>query len=655
MFLPIGSFLTRMDAALIGSMDGIIASMTSAMATPVAAAAIVYYAVQGLRLANGDSAPLQNFVPQLIRVGTVIWLSSNLGAFNQWVRDIFFTGLPNALGAVIANSTGATGNSLGATAAIFDNIWSQIWIVVGGVWAQAGFSTAGAIAGFAGILAAIFGTLGLLVLALVYICARMVLAVIVCLAPAIIGCAMFDATRPIFERALGKVVALIILQTAGLIVLQIVLMGDQWFIAQLTTASLNALAGGSALSDEIEILVALVVWFAAGAFAIYNLPAVAYSIGSGVALSGPSLLLMANLMRSMRGGGGNGGARPGGGDPRRETSTSPWRRGRSPAVAAMSRRCRHLHPPSRGDKRRAARSVPPHARLCGRLRVGILEGAGTDRRVGAGEPAAPRRRGGPRTGTHAPLFRWPGRIAMNDAFVPPGYVPRGEGLAEVTRAVAAARGLERERRIRRLVTIGGGWAVAVFMTVVAAACLAVMWVRPAPRDLLYVAVVHDDGTFDPPRLREDLSRSQRDMLFRHTVIQYVFARENYSWEGVNATYQRASAMSAPAERDRYQAVMFDKRNPENPAVVHGEGLNAAAADVTAIQVRVDPAAPNAVDAMFVVRITAPGQAPRTIRKTARMTWMPAEDRIPPEVQQVYDPAGIAFTHYSSTPDPDATR
>ena len=133
------------------------------MATPVAAAAIVYYAVQGLRLANGDSAPLQNFVPQLIRVGTVIWLSSNLGAFNQWVRDIFFTGLPNALGAVIANSTGATGNSLGATAAIFDNIWSQIWIIVGSVWAQVGFSAMGAVTAIAGVLAAIFGTLGLVV------------------------------------------------------------------------------------------------------------------------------------------------------------------------------------------------------------------------------------------------------------------------------------------------------------------------------------------------------------------------------------------------------------------------------------------------------------------------------------------------------------
>ena len=244
---------------------------------------------------------------------------------------------------------------------------------------------------------------------------------------------------------------------------------------------------------------------------------------------------------------------------------------------------------------------------------------------------------------------------MNDATVPPGFVPRGEELTKITRAISSARGLERERRIRRLVTVGGGWAVAAFMTVVAGACLGVMWVRPVPRDLLYIAMMHADGTYDAPQLREDLPRSQRDILFRHSVIQYVFARENYSWEGVNANYRRASAMSAPEERDRYQTVMLDKRNPDNPAVVYGEGLNASDADVTAIQVRTDPAAPNAVDAMFVLKVTAPNQAPRTIRKTARMTWMPAEDRIPPAIQQIYDPAGIAFTHYSSSPEPDTAR
>ena len=244
---------------------------------------------------------------------------------------------------------------------------------------------------------------------------------------------------------------------------------------------------------------------------------------------------------------------------------------------------------------------------------------------------------------------------MSQTVVPAGYVPRGSDLSELRRASAATHSLERERRIRRLVTIGGGWVVAGMMTTVAVACLAVMWVRPMPRDRFYVAMLHDDGTYDAPEVRDDLPRRQQEILFGHTVIQYVFARENYSWEGVNANYLRTSAMSAPAERDRYQAVMIDKRNPENPAVVYGDGLNAAIADVTAVQVRPDPASPNAVDAMFVVKITAPNQAPQIVRRTARMTWMPAEDRIPAAIQQLYDPAGIAFTHYSSTIDPEAER
>ena len=57
MINPIGTFLTHTDAALTGSMGGIISSMTSSMATPVTVLAIIYYAVQGLRLANGDPDP----------------------------------------------------------------------------------------------------------------------------------------------------------------------------------------------------------------------------------------------------------------------------------------------------------------------------------------------------------------------------------------------------------------------------------------------------------------------------------------------------------------------------------------------------------------------------------------------------------------------
>jgi type IV secretion system protein VirB6 len=245
-------------------------------------------------------------VPQLIRVGTVIWLSTNLSAFNQWVRDIFFTGLPNALASVVLSSTGNAASSVSATAALFDNIWNQIWVIVGTAWSMTGLSATGIIMGISGFLTGVVCGLGLVLIALVYVTARMVLAVIVCLAPVLIGCAMFEITRPIFDRAVGKVISLILLQTLGLIILQILLLGDQWFVAQATTAMLSSISNSAATVEALQALVGLAVWFLAGAFAMYSLPAVAYSIGSGVSMSSPSLIGWALLAMSRTGGGKNG-------------------------------------------------------------------------------------------------------------------------------------------------------------------------------------------------------------------------------------------------------------------------------------------------------------------------------------------------------------
>lgn len=244
---------------------------------------------------------------------------------------------------------------------------------------------------------------------------------------------------------------------------------------------------------------------------------------------------------------------------------------------------------------------------------------------------------------------------MSGAVAEPGFALRGEALAEARRVHLVVDGLVRERRLRRLVTVGGGWAVAGMMTAVAAACLSVMWVRPTVQDRVYVSIVHDDGTFDAPVLRDDLSRSLRDSVFRHTVIDYVRGREGYVWESVNGAYHRVSAMSSPAEMARYQAVMLDRKNPENPAALYGDGLNASVVEVVAIQVRPDPDAPNTVAASFVIKITSPNQPPRTLRKSASMTWMPAADLIPVDIQQAYDPLGIAFTHYTSNVEPEAMR
>ena len=290
---------------LTGSIDGLIGAMTASMAVPVSIAAALFYVFQGVRLANGDPEPMHNFVPQLVRVGVVIWLSSNLAGFNAWVRDWYFTGVPNWLAATIGAGTGIPASGLNATAATFDGIWHQIFEVAGTFWAMSGLSVHGIVAGIAGFATGVLCGLALGLMALVYVAARMLLAGVICISPILIGCAMFEYTRQFFDRAVGVVVSLILLQTLGLVFMQILLLGDTWFMAQATTSILD-LSNPDIFATAMETLAGLTVWFLAGAYAIKNVPAIAYSIGGGIPTRGPSLLGLALLARSGGGGGGGG-------------------------------------------------------------------------------------------------------------------------------------------------------------------------------------------------------------------------------------------------------------------------------------------------------------------------------------------------------------
>lgn len=241
--------------------------------------------------------------------------------------------------------------------------------------------------------------------------------------------------------------------------------------------------------------------------------------------------------------------------------------------------------------------------------------------------------------------------ALGIPAAPDGFVPRGDQAATLRATLAESRQHARRARLRHLVTVGGGWVMAGTMGLVAAGAIALVLHRPVPRDRLAIAFVQD-GVYQAPVLREDLPKSRWEVLLRHTVLQYLYARENYSWEGVQGSYNRASALSAPAEQARYQKAMTDPKDPQNPALKYGAGLGAGTATVTRALIQTDPATPNAITATFILRVQLPNQPAREERRLARMTWMPAEDKIPLAVQQQYDPAGIAFTHYDSNLDPE---
>jgi type IV secretion system protein VirB6 len=303
---PIGTFIQRFDTALTGSIDGLIGAMVTYASTPIALCACLYYVIQGFKFVQGDTEVLHAFWGRLIKIGTLVWLATNLSAFNQWIRDFIFLGIPNALNVALGPAMGAAPGTVTTTAAMFDNVWSQLWVIISMVWMQMGFSVTGMLAGIVGVLTALFGGGGLLVIAMVYIGARMVFAILVCLTPIILICGIFDATKGVVERAIGKAIALIILQVAGFIVMQIVLLGNQWFMAQATNAIISAASNGAVFAEAIQILLSICAWFMAGAYGMWQIRSVAYSLGTGIMLPGPSAYALASLYRMFAGGGRNG-------------------------------------------------------------------------------------------------------------------------------------------------------------------------------------------------------------------------------------------------------------------------------------------------------------------------------------------------------------
>ncbi len=306
---PIGAFLVFFDSKIMSGLDTALSGLTQYVGRPIATCAALWFLWQGIRLANGDNAPLQNFVPNIIKIAAIVGLSTNLANFDRWVRDLFYSGIPTALGNAVSGTSDPTGvQGVGAS---FDQIWDLMWVDVGQVFAKAGTFDVGS--KVAAMLCGLGVSIDLVVMAAVFIMARFLLAIVIAFGPVMIGTLLFETTKPIFERWVGKMVALIALQVAVIITLTMLFSQNLSFMNQIAQSQ-----GSSSVMSDIENLAAMVVWFAMGAFAMYALPAIAYSIGSGVVVNtlGQMIGAAATAKYLLGGvGGGNSSTAGSGGSP----------------------------------------------------------------------------------------------------------------------------------------------------------------------------------------------------------------------------------------------------------------------------------------------------------------------------------------------------
>ena len=205
--------------------------------------------------------------------------------FNTYVRAVFMDWLPNWIATSITGDTGTN-----AAAQQFDMLVSATEHYTAALLMQAsGLENVGTRIQIN--LAQTGIELTLLIAFVVWFSARALMALVVCIGPFVIAAWLFNTTREVFARWLGKLIGLSILLLLVSIELQIVVHQDTEYML---AAQANA-AGG--LDEQVAGLLHILIAFGAGAALMIVLPAIAAVIGGGVGLSPvPSILRLGRLL-----------------------------------------------------------------------------------------------------------------------------------------------------------------------------------------------------------------------------------------------------------------------------------------------------------------------------------------------------------------------
>lgn len=332
MISPIGSLMLDSHTMLESSIDRLIVASVE-MARGPAVALFVLGGIFAATRMSFDARQRDEMMPYLIRATLLLVGTCTLDIINQYARDGVFQMLPvwistsmTAAGANLSPIAGAQ-----STAAAFDASYAQMWIAISHAQAQASsldLSLHIAIGITEFVVTAI-----LAIMAFTYTLGEWSLAALVVVFPVVCLVSMLPVYRDVLSRWAGKVLSIGFVLFFGIITLQLVLsLYQEYFDRIIATneaadaaiaatgfldfAGRNA-ATAAAQASNVQALVSMVIVSLFGFVLMYALPALAYSLGSGIAMPQGAAVLAAAvglqkmadvLMQLPRFGGGSPGA-----------------------------------------------------------------------------------------------------------------------------------------------------------------------------------------------------------------------------------------------------------------------------------------------------------------------------------------------------------
>lgn len=260
-------FASSMDTMLIASMDAIIAGGLASVRGQIALALSLYIIGFAFLTIYGKT-DIGTAVMAAVRA-LVVTQILQAATYTYYVRDFFFTDLPNTIAAALGGPRSGI-----SSAQQFDLLWSAALHATSIILGQATGFTMMMERGVAWVLAGAM-LLALGVIFLVWLIARVFMAIIICMGVFIALLFLFSATRGFVEQWIGKLVGLVVLQLTSSILLRMVLV--------IITDKMRTM--GAAPSGDVDAMLAQlssmasVYWM--GAALMIVLPSFV-AIGSGV-------------------------------------------------------------------------------------------------------------------------------------------------------------------------------------------------------------------------------------------------------------------------------------------------------------------------------------------------------------------------------------
>jgi len=260
-----------------------ITSLLSAVAQPLMACVTLWIIIQGILVMRGDM-DARGGVTRIIKAAFVVGILTSSSLYTNYVQTLFITTIPNWF----ATAAGGTTLSATSTPGTFDNMWQVTEHTVETV------SSHIAIYDVVDAVSLALVEIALMILLVItfaiYEFAIIITGIMVAIGPIVIVSYLFEATKGVADRWMGKLITYSLLTLLINITLAVVLSGEK---AYMRVILMNQASSGSSVAVEIKVLIELAMFFAMGAFIIVSLPAIAAALGGGLSVSPGQAILNA--------------------------------------------------------------------------------------------------------------------------------------------------------------------------------------------------------------------------------------------------------------------------------------------------------------------------------------------------------------------------